>query len=140
MKSKFAHVLDLVRANGGFPGLGYKRAAGEANAERTMMRFALKAFRNLFLARAIDKGTITDPRVVQVFQKMPPLAIDIVCDLESRLGRHMSRSRAERLVAAYLKVTGKAAAPAIRVARQAPAAKPAPRPRAFPLPRLPAFF
>lgn len=140
MKSKFAHVLDLVRANGGFPGLGYKRAAGEANAERTMMRFALKAFRNLFLARAIDCGTITDPRVVQVFQKLPPLAVDIVCALETRLGRHMSRSRAERLVAAYLKVSGREIAPAVRAACREPAAKSAPRPRSFPLPRLPAFF
>lgn len=142
MKSKFAFVLDLVRANDGFPGLGFKRAAAEANAERTMMRFALKAYRDPDLAAAIDRGSIIDCRVLQVFQQLPPMAMRIVCRLETRLGRRLSRAQAERLVRAYGKVSGQEIAGPAR--RHTPAAVPkqlaAQLPRRFPMPRLPAFF
>lgn len=138
MKSKFAFVLDQVRANGGFPGLGFKRAAAEANAERTMMRFALEAYRNPLLSAAIDTGTIIDPKVVQVFHRLPGAAMNIVCALETRLGRRMTRARAEKLVRAYMKVTGlEIPAPARPEAAAAPERN---RTRRFPMPRLPAFF
>lgn len=140
MKSKFAHTLDLVRANGGFPGLGFKRAAIEANAERTMMRFALEAFRNPPLATAIDRGTITDPKVVQAFHRLPALAVGIVCHLEARLGRRLSRARAERLVGAYLKVTGREVAPPDRESLATSSEASTLRHRQIPMPRLPAFF
>lgn len=140
MKSKFAHTLDVVRANQGFPGLGFKRAAAEANAERTTMRFALEAYRNPALAAAVDAGTIADPRIVQAFHRLPALAVRIVCGLEVRLQRRLSRARAEKLVKAYYKVTGKAWAEPARPALAARTAKaPAPA-RQIPMPRLPAAF
>lgn len=140
MKSKFAHTLDVVRANQGFSGLGFKRAATQANAERTMMRFALEAYRNPALAAAVDGGIITDPKIVQVFHRLPSLAVPIVCRLELRLGRRLSRARAEKLVRAYLRVTGQAMpAPARASAVETAAAAPA-RPRQIPMPALPAIF
>lgn len=140
MQSKFAYVLEVVRANDGFLGLGFKRAAAEANVERTMMRFAMEAFRNPPLASAVDAGTITDPRVVQVFHRLPPIATRIVCKLETRLGRRMSRKRAESLVRAYLKVTGRDISQPVLTAVMSGKEKVADRPRSFPMPRLPAFF
>lgn len=141
MKSKFAFVLDLVRANDGFPGLGFKRAAAEANAERTMMRFALKAYRDPDLAAAIDQGSIIDCRVLQVFQQLPPMAMSIVCRLETRLGRRLSRAQADRLVQAYFKVTGRQLSRPSRPALPAHAGKTMEnRLRQFPMPHLPAFF
>lgn len=150
MKSKFAHALDLVRANDGFPGLGFKRAAAEANVERTLMRFALEAWRQPEVARAIEHGVIADPKVVQLFHRLPRVGVDIVCRLEARLGRTMSRSRAERLVSAYLKVTGRedgavrthlppAQAEAIRPGVQSGRGNKEKSPR-FRLPSLPAIF
>ena len=140
MKSKFAHTLDLVRVSDGFPGLGFKRAAIEANAERTMMRFALEAFRNPPLAAAIDRGTITDPKVVQAFHRLPAMAVAIVCRIEARLGRRLSRARAERLVGAYLKVTGREVAQPDRSQVATSPEASAVRHRQIPMPRLPAFF
>lgn len=139
MKSKFAHTLDIVRAQGGFRGLGFKKAAAEANAERTMMRFALEAFRTPAMAAAIDAGTITDPKVVQVFHGLPEAAVRIVCGLEARLGRRLSRGRAVKLVQAYVKVSGRKAAPSVRPAAASSEAS-APWPRQIPMPGLPTFF
>lgn len=141
MKSKFAYILDVVRIHEGFPGLGFKRAATEANAERTMMRFALEAYRNPALIAAIDAGTITDPKIVQVFHSLPSRAVQMVCRLEARLGRHLSRARAERLVQAYLKVSGKAGGVSVRPAGVAKNSLSLTVPcRRIPLPALPAFF
>lgn len=140
MQSKFAHTLSLVRANDGFPGLGFKRAAAEANAERTMMRFALEAYRRPQLAAAIEGGIITDPKVIQLFHRLPALGADIVCRLETRLGRPLSRNRADRLVRAYLKVTGQENLPRPAVRAAVPAEESMSRQRNFRLPTLPAFF
>jgi hypothetical protein len=140
VKSRFAYTLDLVRAYDGFQGFGFKKAAAEANTERTMMRYALEAFRNPALAAAIDAGTITDPKVVQAFHRLPAAAIQAICGLEARLGRKLSRARAEELVRAYFKVMGKPVA-----ASKAPRAQPKSRTRdsrdrRIPMPRMPAVF
>lgn len=54
--------------------------------------------------RAVAAGVITDHRVVSVIGGMDSAAADMVLALESRLGRHLSRARAQKIKAAYQRI------------------------------------
>jgi hypothetical protein len=109
--SKFARVMDIVRGYSGLKGFGYKLAARFTKTTPTTMRYALQAYPVQFLCAAIDAGTIADPRVIGTLHKFPVLAQRIVCELETRLGRKLTRSRCESLAEAYAKVISKPAGP-----------------------------
>lgn len=56
------------------------------------------------LAAAKRRGVITDHRVIESMRKAGDIAANIIVTVEVRLKRKLSRERAARLVAAYLRI------------------------------------
>jgi len=86
------------------PPAKYARVFGNDTGLR---RNVLRACRNPDFGDAIKTGTVADHRVFESLGRIGELAARIVLDLETRLGRKLTRAKAQQLAVAYLRIVAK---------------------------------
>lgn len=129
MSNSIRSAMAVIQAYGDDGKLGFRKVAAKIGFGETTTRYALQAFRAEHLRAAVKADVIEDGIVVAVLKKIPEAVAIQVCRIEAKLGRTLSRSRAEKLVKAWTAVQQRESVKQILAAMPA---KPAPRARCLP--------
>lgn len=108
------YLLDIfaaIHAKGIASGIGHKAAASILGLGRTTTRYALMAFRRAEYRAAVNNGVLKDAGVMKPLLALPDVVRKEILRVEAKLGRTLTRCRAEKLVAAWKHLHPVSAAP-----------------------------
>ena len=83
------------------PNVGHKKVSAALGEGATTVRYALIAYRTPSLYIAVCRGVVQEAGVVKALRTVPENVARAILALEIKLGRTLSRSRAEKLIAAW---------------------------------------
>ncbi len=101
MSNSIRSAMAVIQAYGDDGKLGFRKVAAKIGFGETITRYALQAFRAEHLKAAVKADVIEDGIVVAVLKKIPESVAIQICRIETKLGRTLSRTRAEKLVKAW---------------------------------------
>lgn len=143
MSKSIKNAMSVIRAYGDDGKTGFRKVAAKIGFGETVTRYALQAFRTDYLRAAVERDVIEDGIVVAVLKHLPAQVASHVCRIEGKLGRTLSRSRAERLVEAFGEIRRREAMKSVLATRSeeprpvvTPVAVPVPVPRRPVIPML----
>ena len=112
---KLLDIFATIRARDLASGIGHKAAAPilGLGLGRTTTRYALMAFRNAEFHAAVTNGVLQEAGVMKPLLALPEAVRKQLLRVETKLGRTLTRSRAEKLVAAWSRLHQAPAALAI---------------------------
>lgn len=102
MKS-LQQTLNQAQEHGG-SNIAHKSFRKVFGKDEAKGRNVLAAYKQPALVNAIEKGVINDHRVIESMRKVGPMAARIIVELEERLNRPLTRSRAQQLADVYVSV------------------------------------
>lgn len=103
MKKTLQDTFKEAKAKGG-RNMSHKDFRKVFGKDEAKGRNVFAACGETHLSKAIENGVVQDHRVIESMKKVGPMAARIIIDLEERLNRPLTRSRAQQLANIYVSV------------------------------------
>lgn len=105
MSNALKTALHAIDQDHSLIAMPYRAAADLIGIAQSTMRYAIKAAKKSYLSHAIEEEVFKDGRVIDALSKMGDVAARACLGVEHRLGRTLTRSRAEKLAEAFVRIS-----------------------------------